>query len=95
MSNLDPAPGSSGVHVARKTYLGGVVKRPKLVITFTILTVLAIALLHVGGVFVAAFCWFVYGCILLWMHIFRTGTKFVARTAADEIDRTRAKRQED
>jgi hypothetical protein len=47
--------------------------------------ILSIAILHVGGVFIAAILLFCWGATLLWIKIYKGGTRYIARTHAEEM----------
>jgi|HubBroStandDraft_3_1064219.scaffolds.fasta_scaffold136620_1 hypothetical protein len=53
-------------------------------IILAVILVLLIAVLHVGGVFIAVGILFCWGCVVLGIRIFKGGTRYIARTNAEE-----------
>jgi hypothetical protein len=58
-----------------------------------IIALLLIVVLHVGGVFIDFFAAFCYGGVRLGLHIFRSGTRGIARIHAEEQDKLARQRQ--
>jgi hypothetical protein len=50
-----------------------------------VLTLLALIFLHIAGLFIAAICWFWYGVFRVGVHIYKSGTHYIARTNAEEM----------
>ena len=67
----------------------------KLMITFGVLTVLSIIILHVAGVFLAAICWFWVGAVYFGLKIFNGGHRHIARMQAQEYEKIRRDREQE
>jgi hypothetical protein len=61
-------------------------------IILAVICVLLIAVLHAGGVFIAAGILFCWGGLVLGIRIFKGGTRYIARTHAEEAAKLAEKR---